>query len=201
MMGQHLFLEDFSNAKIAPQQSIAAPSGDDLQAIEKIGFDKGYSAGWEDALSGAQDSDKQSRADCATALQEIDFTYFEARQHVMASFKPLIEAMMTAILPAAARQAITPMVEQELNALADKVESSIEILCAPTSKDELETLVEQYSKGPVSVSTEDTLAPTQVQLRFGEGQTEIDMDEAVAKIEQAVVSFFDVSEQEERLYG
>lgn len=201
MMGQHLSLEDFSNAKLAAEPSIAGPSSADLQAIEKAGFDKGYSAGWEDALSGAQDSDKQCRADCATALQEIDFTYFEARQHVMASFKPLIEAMMTAILPAAARQAVTPMVEQELNALADKVESSIEILCSPTSREELESLVQQYSKGPVSVSTEETLAPTQVQLRFKEGQTEIDIDDAVSKIQQAVVGFFDASQQEERLYG
>lgn len=198
MMGQHLSLEDFSRAILAPEPGI---STEELKSLEKAGFDKGYSAGWEDALSGAQDSDKQSRAECASALQEIDFTYFEARQHVTASFKPLIEAMMAVILPEAARQAIAPMVEQELHALAEKIDCPIQILCAPTTAAELEDLVGEFSRGPVTVVTEDTLAPTQVQLRFAEGQTEVDLQDAIAQLQEAVVKFFDASVQEERRYG
>lgn len=197
-MGQHLSLEDFSHATPASEPGI---DPDELKSLEKAGFDKGYAAGWDDALAGVEDKDKQSRADCAAALQEIDFTYFEARQHVMASFKPLIEAMMTAILPEVARQAIAPMVEQELRSLAETIECPIQILSAPATAIELQSLVEQFSKGSVTVATEDTLAPTQVQLRFTEGQTEIDVEAAVSQIQAAVVNFFSVAQQEERRYG
>ncbi len=197
-MGQILSLEDFTQAQAASQ---AEAAGYDLKPIESAAFDKGYKAGWDDSTKESDNQDRQARANCATALQAIDFTYFEARQHVMASFNPLLEAMLSTILPEAAQHAVIPLVQQELHKLAKTIDTPIEILCAPETLVHMEGFVKESSKGPVSVTSEETLSASQVQLRFSDGMSEIDMNQAITAIKDALADFFASHEQEPRKYG
>jgi flagellar assembly protein FliH len=197
-MGQVLPLEDFAG------EGSSGPfvaNSSDQKDHEKVGFDKGYKAGWDDAVAEARDQDMQARANCATALQEIDFTYFEARQHVTSSFKPLIEAIIGAILPEAAQHALAPLVVEEIQKLTKLSDTPITILCAPDACAELSTLVETFAKGPVTVRGEDSLAATQVQLHFDGGLSEINVDAAVSAIRDTIQAHFAPAGEEQHSYG
>lgn len=197
-MGQVLPLEDFSGERSTGPYVAGQP---DTKGHEKIGYDKGYKAGWDDAIAEASDQDMQARAHCATALQEIDFTYFEARQHVTAAFQPLIEAIIGAVLPEAAQRALAPLVLEEVQKLTKASDMPIEILCAPDALAELSALVETYANGPISVRTEETLAASQVQLQFDGGVSEIDVEQAAKAVKDAVSTYFVPDQSEQRSYG
>lgn len=197
-MGQILQLEDFSSVEQISQGN-SNPGA--LKAVEKQGFDKGYHAGWEDAVKEARSSDQKARADGAAALQQIDFTYFEARQHIMNSFKPLLEAVMGAILPAAAQHALTPLVHEELEKLAAEFQDPVEIYCAPETAPFISEQIQVHAKSPVKVEAEETLTASQIQMRFSGGMTSVDMDAAVSRIQKAMESFFTSADPEVKRHG
>lgn len=199
-MGQLLQLEDFAQPNVAPELAPVADTSA-LKSVEKQGFDKGYHAGWEDAVNEARSSEQKAQADAAAALQQMDFTYFEARQHVMNSFKPLLEAVMGAVLPTAAQHALVPLVQEELEKLAAELQSPIDIFCAPDTAPFIAEQIDEHSKLPVSVKSEETLTSSQVQLRFSDGMTSVDMDSAIERIQTALKNFFETSADEVKRHG
>ena len=99
-MAQILQLEDFSISN--PGVFNSAPQIS-TKAIQKESFDSGYRDGWNDAFAEARSEDSKARTNISSSLQELAFTYFEARQHIMGSFRPLLQAMMDGVLPHASR--------------------------------------------------------------------------------------------------
>ncbi len=198
MTGQVLKLEDFALSHSHGQTDIAPSLS---KETEKENFDKGYHAGWEDAIKEARTIDDKARADAAAALQQIDFTYFEARQHVMSSFRPLLEAVMNAVLPTAAKHALVPLVKEELETLAASIEAPVELFCAPETASVVSEQVGNHSKSPISVVSEETLTASQVQIRFAGGMTSVDTDAAVERIQSAIQKFFESTEIEAKKHG
>ena len=186
-MGQILQLEDFAT----PQPVVAAPQpAVDTSALKKEAFDAGYKDGWSDAFDETRTEEGKARSAIASALQELGFTYFEARQHIMKSFQPLITSMVEAVLPSASSAALIPLVQQEMEALAQMVEPPIHLLCAPSNEHELREMIASSTSLPIEVLVEQTLLPSQVQLHFADGFSSIDADATIGRIRTAIEEFF-----------
>jgi len=186
-MGQILQLEDFA----APQAVMPEPPVEiDTSEIKKEAFDAGYKDGWADAFEETRTEDGKARSAIASALQELGFTYFEARQHIMASFQPLITAMLEAVLPRASRAALVPLVQQEMEALAEMVEPPIHLRCSESNAQELREMVAASTSLPIEVVVEPTLLPTQVQLHFADGFSAIDTNATMSRIQTSIDDFF-----------
>lgn len=195
-MGQILQLEDFSAPRPVMPDPQAAP---DTQALKKEAFDSGYKDGWSDAFEEARTEESKARSAIAAALQELGFTYFEARQHVMGSFQPLIASMLEAVLPRASSAALVPLVQQEMETLADMVEPPIHILCAPSNEEELRDMVKTSTSLPIEVVAEPTLLPSQVQLHFADGFSSIDTNATISSIQTAIDAFFNQPQSDAQL--
>lgn len=186
-MGQILQLEDFA----APPAFAPDPEPTvDTSAERKDAFDSGYKDGWSDAFEEARTEDSKARSAIASALQELGFTYFEARQHIMGSFQPLVTSMVEAVLPQVSRSSLVPLVQQEMEALSQLVEPPIHILCAPSNENELRTIAESATSLPIEIVVEPTLLPSQVQLHFADGFSAIDTGATLSRIQAAVDDFF-----------
>jgi len=186
-MGQAVTLEDF--ALVAAGQPHAAANWDPV-AFRKDAFDEGYTAGWEDALKQAQSDAAKAETQISDALQALDFTYFEARHHVLASLRPLIEAMMTNLLPEVAKDTLIPMAVAEIEAIAKKTDAPIEMRCTAATADKLRSALETHSSAPVNVAIEDTLTDAQIRLLWADGDWVVDTDAAQARMGEAVARFF-----------
>ncbi|WP_298295557.1 hypothetical protein [uncultured Litoreibacter sp.] len=169
----------------------------DLKAVEKGAFDAGYKDGWNDAFEEARTEEGKAQKDIAIALQELGFTYFEARQHILGSFRPLLDAMLHSVLPKASQASLTAMVQQEMTALAEMVEPPIQILCSPINVEQLTDLVSANGSPPVNIVAEETLAPSQIQLRYADGFSTLDTEATVKRIQDAVGKFFAADTGEE----
>lgn len=162
-----------------------------LEEAKLASYDTGYQAGWEDAAAAQSDDQNRIRADLARNLQGLSFTYHEARQHILHALEPLMASMVERILPGIARASLAPLILETLRPLAERSsDPPITIVLNPAVRPAVEGLLAANPALPVVLQDEDTLPEGTAYIRFQAGETQIDLDDAVARIARAVHDFF-----------
>lgn len=166
----------------------------DVSALEdaKLGaFEQGYTAGWDDAAAAQSDDLARTQAELGRNLQALGFSYQEARMHILRAIEPLLEEVVTRLLPALARDALAPIVLETLMPLAEKLgDAPVTLLINPASRGAIEQLLGKATGLPILMIEEPTLGEGQVYLRLGTSETKIDLDRATYEITAAVRGFF-----------
>lgn len=186
-------LEDFAVAAPSAPAGDAAPAAADRAEI----YEQGYRAGWDDAVSAEAETQTRIGADFARTLQDISFSYHEARGHVLAAIGPLLRLVVERLLPDLARgrfaETVIAAAEPMIGRAADR---PVELLVAPANRAAIEALIESEAgaDSPIAVVEEPSLGPGQAYLRGAgaapEGETAIDVDASLAELQQAVEQFF-----------
>ncbi|MGZ9812537.1 hypothetical protein ACXN5S_18905 [Pseudoroseicyclus sp. H15] len=101
-MAQAALLEDFDAAPPAPPPVAPEPTGPSPDYLE--GLADGRAAAEEEAAA-RRDA---AAEELAQILQAMDFTFVEARAHVLASLRPLVTMLAEQLLPALAEAARLP---------------------------------------------------------------------------------------------
>lgn len=196
-----LKLEVFETEPAPSKSATIVLDGGTLEEERLTAFDKGYSAGWEDATSAQADDQTRMRADLTRHLQSLSFTYHEARGHVLRAIEPLLLQIVGRLLPEIAREALGPVVLEALMPMAEQMaEAPVTLMINPAARPAVEALLEQATGLPLTICEEPTLGEGQAYLRLGDAETHVDLDRATADITAAVRGFFDLAEKERR-YG
>ncbi len=174
-MNAHPFvLEDFGN--FAGPIPVETVDGERLEAEKLEAFDKGYAAGWEDATAACEQAASESAEAALARLQDLSFTFHEARAHVLRSILPLVEAITAQVVPKTLHATLgTRLTEIVEKTVADAATAEVELLAAPGESAGLETAIAERLTFPVTIREEESLAPGKVQLRVGRSETEIDL--------------------------
>lgn len=196
-------LEDFGQArkKITPQPSSqrVAPSGPSPAEIEQIrmaGYEQGYKAGWDDAVRSETDEQSRIGAEFARNLQDLGFTFHEARSHVMKALEPLLSEMVNKVLPGLVSETLGQTVLEELLPMAETAsDTPIQIVVSPTSLPAIQRFIDESLTIPLDIIEEPSLAEGQVYLRLGEQEKRIDMNEAIDKIGAAISSVYAINQE------
>ncbi|EPX77321.1 hypothetical protein [Litoreibacter arenae] len=183
--------EDFSSDAESPHVTTKVVQADPQQL--RGSFDEGYKCGWQDASDAADDQDRDVREALSSALQALNFTYFEARQHIMQSVRPILEAMTDAVLPELLARSLGGRVVEILNDLADATMPPITVACAPECEAMLRELVTETVKFPIEVKVEPTLSPAQAVLQLKGGEVRIDLDATIEAVRECIDTFFETS--------
>ena len=105
------------------------------------------------------------------------------------------------LLPALARETLSQVVLEVVMPMAEKLaDTPITLVLNPAVRVAVEALLEQATGLPLIVTEEPSLSEGQVYLKFGDTETQINLDRATAEITAAVRGFFDIPEQEKK-YG
>lgn len=159
-------------------------------------YDQGYRAGWDDAVQAQSSDQTQISAELARNLKSLSFTFADARQHVLDAMQPVLQDIVTRLLPVIARGALAPTILHSLRPLAERAsDSPVEILINPTARLAVETLLAHSNGPPTHLIDEPSLGEGQAFLRLGQSETRIDLDAAIADISAALSSFFQSSER------
>lgn len=190
MTGSRLRLESFDvNPGRVERQLMTAGEREDLRLAA---FEKGYSAGWDDAVAAQIGEAGRLRTDLARNLQDLSFTYHEARNHVLRAMEPLLRDMVAKVLPAVARSSIAPLALEALKPLAEEMAGApITVLASPAMRDLVEGFLSGNQALPLRVVAEPTLGEGQVYLRMGQAETRVDLDGVIAAIASAIAAYFD----------
>lgn len=166
-------------------------SAADFEEMRLAAFEKGYTAGWDDAVA-AQDADgAKLRADLARNLEDLSFTYAEARAHVLQAMEPLLRDMVAKVLPTIAQETLAPVVLETLRPLAEEMAgAAITVVVNPVNRHKVETMLSTGKTLPLTFVEEPSLGEGQVYLRMGDAESRIDLDGVIAAIGRAVAGFF-----------
>ncbi|MBK5934067.1 flagellar assembly protein FliH [Rhodovulum imhoffii] len=195
-MSSRLRLESFDG--VPPD---APGPAEDTGALRTAAYEEGYSAGWDDAI--AREAAERTRigTDFAKTLQEMAFSYHEARSSVIQALSPLLQAMAERILPQAAQARFAETVLEAATDLAACVANRpVEIRVAPENLEALERLLPPDPPLPVTVTEDATLGPGQAWIGGPETEREVDIDTVLTELSKAVDDFLYL-EQETRPHG
>ncbi|WP_339109012.1 flagellar biosynthesis protein [Thioclava sp. GXIMD4216] len=194
---QRFELESFETTSRVPQ-SVTIDHGE-LEEIKLAAFEKGYSAGWEDAVAAQNAEQARLRADLGQNLQALSFTFHEARQHVLDAMRPLLVDMTAKVLPVVARQTLAQTIAEQVMPLADGLaDTPLTVVVNPNSIEQVQELLSQEKSLPLTFVAEETLGEGQVYLRFGGKETHIDLDGVIALIGDAIASYFGAVQKEQK---
>lgn len=200
-MMSRIRLEVFPNDDPVNPDDVVIISKTELEDTRLVAFDKGYAAGWDDAVGAQSDDAARLKAEVARSLLAMAFGFQEARAHLLKSLAPLISAMVGKLLPEVARVSLAPMVLDQLMPLAEAVaDQPVIILLHPRARAHLESLLLQAPGLPVTLTEDRNLGEGQVYLKSPTTEMLIDLDRATADITAAIRGFFELT-QKDRQYG
>ena len=90
-------LEDFGIK--TPVEPVSSFSEEIVEEAKLVSFEKGYTAGWDDAIEAKDKETTHVSATLATSLEDLSFTYHEAQSQLMESLDPMFKVLTSVILP------------------------------------------------------------------------------------------------------
>lgn len=194
------YLEDFG----APLSEVKgyAVSDEVLETERLESFEKGYRAGWDDAIKAKTDEGTQQADAVVQALQDLSFTYHEVHAQLLSNLSPLLDEILQKILPSLARETLGAHVVDQLSQIARDIGTvQIEIAVAPGAAERVSQLVNNAASSlPISVIESDVVPEGRADMRLGRKELSVDLSEVTAQITEAVRSVL-YDQKEIRAHG
>jgi len=182
-------LEEFSTTIVSNDPKLTLETSFEEHRLEA--YEQGYKAGWDDATAAQVEEQSRVAADFARNLQELSFTYHEARSQILNSLKPLFTEMVSKVLPRLAQETLPQsIVDEVLSAASDRTSAEFEIVISPANRPALERLLEGQTALDVNIVEEPTMAEGLAYIRFNETEKQIDLTSVLAGFSQLVEGFF-----------
>ncbi len=189
-------LEVFEQTQSTPDSTTRSSDPDPaiLEQIRLEAYESGYKTGWNDALKSDEAEQEKIGVEFSRNLQDLGFTFHEARTHVMNTLEPFLNGIVEKILPQTFAQSIGQTVLEELLNVADQnIDAPIEIVTAPANLPTLERFLPQETSLPFTLTEEPSLAEGQIFLRSGNIEKRVDFAEAQSRIKTAIQDLFELN--------
>lgn len=182
-------LEDFGMAdKVIPQ--VEAIPEEVIEEQKLVSFEKGYSAGWDDAVSAQDMESAKISATLANSLQDMSFTYHEAQSQLIESLDPMFKVLTSAILPDALAASFGHhIVDQLMDMAKGQADQPMLITVSSGEGNGVRALLKDNISVEVKVREDAELTPGQAYLRVGKSEREINSDALLESIRDSVDAF------------
>ena len=159
-MNKPLTLENFELVEVTGANSgMQSRTAAELEAIQLASYETGYSAGWDDALRGADEDRDRIEAAFARNLEDLGFTFHEARSHVLGSLEPLLKTLVETLLPEVLQDTLVHIVNEEIMPMAaNAADTPIELRVSKNSRGVLDQLMDRVNASPLEVHEDENLA-------------------------------------------
>lgn len=194
-MSLQLQLEEFQTddaSTFLREMGIKPAGGNSGKGAELGGvnyYEQGYKAGWDDAARMAEDDQSKFSAEFAHNLQDLGFTFHEARSHVIHSLEPLLIALVEKVIPELLAQTLVPRIVEEIIPFAeDMADTPILVVVSPSNLIALEPLLLAATTCPLELRQEASLGPGQVFLKSDKMEKQINLEGALTAITDAIAA-------------
>jgi len=155
------------------------------------GYDRGYQAGWDDAIRSVEDTQTHIDAELGRNLEALSFTFHEAQRQVCLSLEGLVSALLTQVLPPLYHEHVPHLIERVLLPAVEQAgHVTAELTCAPQDLEQVNELIARHGHLPISVRPEPSLARHQLRLELGNTCHELDADQLLSDLRTAMETLF-----------
>lgn len=182
------FLEDFTpEAHLDEPSEIAAAEAEETKLVA---FEQGYSAGWEDAIAAQSENTRVATQEFAKTISDISFTYHEAVAHVQKELIPVLDAILTQIVPQTLDASFIGLVIEKLNDIAlERAEVPVLVTCSPYRRVLLEQTLSGIAGVKVRLMTDPAFAQDAVSLGFDESESHMDLSDIAEHLVREVEAY------------
>jgi flagellar assembly protein FliH len=190
-------LEDFDKVPRASGPASAFAHGDSGEAAPSprdllASYEDGYRSGWDDATQAAREAHETVSEELARNLQDIGFTYYEARNEILGSLRGLLGDVFDALLPRLSTTALADAVLAELMEVAEQCSDvSVVLRLSPEDAPALSAFVDSNFSFPFVVQEEEAVAAGQAYLDLGTEEKSIDVSALIQRLNSAVLAVAD----------
>lgn len=161
----------------------------DEEALEEerlAAFERGYGAGWEDALAAQEQGRAALTDEMRAAFSDLSFTYQEALTRMTLSLEPMFQSLIGVVLPQALDRGFAFRVVEQMSEMArSQIEQPI-LLAVPTGSLDAVTGLLPADVSPSPRVVEDpSLQPGQARLQVGTARAEVNCTDLLHKISEA----------------
>ncbi|WP_068108447.1 hypothetical protein [Tropicimonas marinistellae] len=190
-MGRPLKLECFDTEPESGASVVKLPESE-LEEERLQSFDNGYKAGWDDAAQAHNQQQDSISQEFADNLQQLSFTYHEARTAVLCEMEGILRGMVEKILPKTLKTSLGEMIVERLASISDEAsETPVQIIVSPENANRFRTLLAGKVAPPLTVQVEPTLGEGQAYLRLGKSEEKLDLDTVLLELSDAVSDYFE----------
>ncbi len=166
-------LEDFT--KSSAGSGVHLLDDDALEEQRLQSFERGYGAGWEDAVGAQQQGQAQLSADLSATLSDLSFTYQEALTRMSLSLEPMFQSLTQAILPGILDKGFASRVIEQLCEIAqDQIGQPMQLIVPSGTADSIRPLLPPELSAPVQVVEDASLHTGQARLQVGIARRKVD---------------------------
>jgi hypothetical protein len=159
-------------------------------------YERGYRAGWDDCERRTQEARQSVGAELARNIQELGFTFHEARAHVLGGLEPLLAGIVGKVLPVIASETMCQSIVEELSTIAQStIDSPVTILVAPGSHEIVASFLREATALPYRLLAEETLSEGQVFFRLGDHERQLDLGAVISRIGERLGAFADQNQK------
>ena len=200
-MSAPLRLEVFEQPDEPEMPSLLMP--EDLEDLRLNAYERGYSAGWEDAMRQADDEASAQRAALARMAEGLSFTFHEAQAHLLGALEPLLKAIAAQILPALAREALVQAVSEALMSVAaDLAEPPLVLRVPKGMRAAFESGLEGLAVPPLELIECADLPQGVAEFATGARQTRVDLAGTATELAESIARFYQIeTPQKEAAHG
>ena len=166
-----------------------------FEALRVDAYSEGVKSGAAAATKAFEAEKIRSLAPILEALNDLAFAQVEAHQALLFSLKPLIEQLVTSVLPTCAANGLAREVAAVVaNACNKSPTSEIEITVAP----EVVSAMQAHfatAKADLSIKPNPELDPLQAKVTWRGGFDEVKLNAALAEINLVVNEFFNETQK------
>lgn len=190
-MGKPLKLDCFDMGGTNPS-SVEFLSEEMLEEERLKSFENGYQAGWDDSASAFEEDQRRVSGELANNLQELSFTYHEARNAMVGEMEEILRVMVDQILPSTLTSSLGEMIVRKVSDVANEAsEVPVEIVVSPGNTQLIQNLVADKVAPPLRILEEQSLGEGQAYLRMGTAEHKFDLESVLRDISDAVANFFE----------
>ncbi|WP_375698683.1 ABC transporter ATP-binding protein [Pseudophaeobacter sp. TrK17] len=189
-MGITHLLEDFSPATFVQQTDFPELSEELIEEERAVSYEKGYSAGWDDAVTAKDKETAHISATLTSSLEDLNFTYKEAQAQLIESLDPMFKVLTSAVLPDTMAATFGHHIVDQMTDMAKMhTDQPMSIFVSPGEGTAVRSLLPDSFATPVQVQEDENLAPGQAYLRAGTSEREINSSGLVESIQDSIEAF------------
>lgn len=181
-------LEDFG--MVTPVNPEPSFSEEIVEEAKLASFEKGYGAGWDDAVEAKDNETSRISATLASSLEDLNFTYHEAQAQLIESLDPMFKVLTSVVLPDTMAAAFGHHIVDHLNDMAKhQTNGPMELVVSAGEAAGLRAILGENFPVDVYVREDASFSEGQAQLRVGNIERELNSGALIESISESIEAF------------